>query len=80
MSLGRCVLNFRQTIYFFNDDKKWPFKNSHLSDILSLKMNVKKMTGIFFYKANRQPRFILSFLGEYARQVQPPPRVLQFGG
>ena len=51
MSLGRCVLNFRQTIYFLNDNKNGHLKNSHFSDfsdILSLKMNVKKMTGIFF--------------------------------
>lgn len=51
MSLGRCVLNFRQTIDFLTDDKNGYLQNSHFSDfsdILSLKMNVKKMTGIFF--------------------------------
>lgn len=41
-------IKFQANHLFLNDNKKWPFKNSHFSDILSLKMNVKKMTGIFF--------------------------------
>lgn len=44
-------IKFQANHLFLNDNKNGYLKNSHFSDfsdILSLKMNVKKMTGIFF--------------------------------